>query len=143
MWFFCLIEIVKLVQLCGSLIHEYNYTRVIYRRADFTTFCPYELRTFCENILVLWTMDDNEFTWTRQNPQTPQISSGGGFMASTDESRMYGEFKNYKIYWRILIDNCRNLQDLLGAFIYPISTGAYQSFQEIDLTDSLMVSMPW
>jgi hypothetical protein len=48
--------------------------------------------------LVLWTMDDNEFTWTRQTPQTPQISSGGGFMTSTDEARMYGEFKNYKIY---------------------------------------------
>ena len=30
----------------GSLRHEYNYTRVIYIRADFTTFCPYELRTF-------------------------------------------------------------------------------------------------
>jgi hypothetical protein len=51
--FFCRIEIVKLVKLYGSLIHEYNYTRVIYRRADFTTFYPYELRTFCENILVL------------------------------------------------------------------------------------------
>jgi hypothetical protein len=62
--------------------------RVIYRRAEFTTFYPYELRTFCENILVLWTI--NEFTWTRQ---TPQISSGGGFMSSTDESWMYDEFK--------------------------------------------------
>jgi hypothetical protein len=37
----------------SSLRHEYNYTRVIYIRADFTTFYPYELRTFCENILVL------------------------------------------------------------------------------------------
>jgi hypothetical protein len=30
---------------------------------------------------------------------------------------MQGECKNYKIYGIILIDNCRNLQDLLGAFI--------------------------
>jgi hypothetical protein len=40
-------------------------------------------------------------------------------MASTDESWMYGEFKNYKVYARILIENCRNIPDLLSAFIYP------------------------
>jgi hypothetical protein len=63
-------------------------------------------------------------------------------MTSTDELRMYGEFKNYKIYARILIDNCRNLQDRLSAFIYPISAGPYQAFQEIDFIDNLVVSMP-
>jgi hypothetical protein len=59
-----------------------------------------------------------------------------------NEIWMTGGCKSYKIYWRILINNCRNLQDLLSAFIYPISTRAYQSFQEIDFIDSLVVSRP-
>jgi hypothetical protein len=46
-------------------------------------------------------------------------------MSSTDESRMQGECKNYKIYGRILIDNCRNIENSLSAFIYPIFAGAY------------------
>jgi hypothetical protein len=45
-------------------------------------------------------------------------------MTSADESRMCGECKNYKIHGRILIYNCRNLQDLLGAFLYLISADA-------------------
>jgi hypothetical protein len=60
----------------------------------------------------------------------------------TDESRMQGECKNHKIYGRILIENCRNIQDPLSAFIYPIFAGAYNLFQEIDFIDSLEVSMP-
>jgi hypothetical protein len=76
-----------------QILYEYNYTRVIYKRADFTTFYFYELRTFCANILVFWTMDDNEFTWTRQ---TPQITSGGGLTTSTNEIRMMGGCKFIK-----------------------------------------------
>jgi hypothetical protein len=38
-------------------------------------------------------------------------------ITSMDKIWMQGEHKNYKLYLRILIGNCRNLQDLLGAFI--------------------------
>jgi hypothetical protein len=51
-------------------------------------------------------------------------------MTSTHESWMYGEFKNYKIYGRIIIDNCRNLQDLLGALVCPISAELISYFKK-------------
>jgi hypothetical protein len=38
-------------------------------------------------------------------------------MTSTNESRMQGGCKNYKIIGSSLIDNCRNLQDLLSAVL--------------------------
>jgi hypothetical protein len=63
-------------------------------------------------------------------------------MSSTDNSRMQGQCKKYKMYGRILIDNCRNIEDSLSAFIYPIFAGAYELFQEIDFIDILEVSMP-
>jgi hypothetical protein len=56
------IAIVKLVQLCGSLRHEYNNTQVIYRRKNCTTFYLYELRTFCANISAVCVDYNNEFT---------------------------------------------------------------------------------
>jgi hypothetical protein len=52
-------------------------------------------------------------------------------MTSTDEARMYDEFKNYKIYGKILIDDCRNLQDLLGALVCPISAELISYFKKL------------
>jgi hypothetical protein len=59
-----------------------------------------------------------------------------------DETWMQGECKNYKIYVRILIGNCRNIWNLLSAFIYSMPAGAYLLFQEFEFNDSLVVSMP-